>query len=116
VKDERPFISRERKIFVIDGKTYKEEKETSKKKSDHSSKVFFKEVDMHEYDKRIEKIVEYLLSAFNEKKFLKSLIEGIPLSEIEMIERRMAKKLKVKEKGGCYNLEIGDLEIPMHDE
>ena len=115
-KDGRPYIRRDRKVFIINGKTYKEEKETSKKKSDHSSKVFLKEVDMKEYDKRIEKIIDYLVSAFDEKKFLKSLLEGMPLSELDLIERRMAKKLKVKEKDGCYNLEIGDLEIPIHDE
>lgn len=114
-KDDRPYIRRDRKVFIINGKTYKEEKETSKKKSEHSSKVFLKEVDMKEHDKRIEKIIEYLLSGFDEKNFLKSMLDSMPINEIEMLERRMKKKVAVKEEEGCYGLSIGNFKLDIID-
>lgn len=115
MKDERPYIKRDRKIFVIGGKIYKEQKETSKKKSEHSSKVFLEEINLKEYDKRIDKIIAYLLSGFDEKKFLRSMLDSMPINEIEMLERRMKKKVTVKEEDGCYGLSIGNFKLDIID-
>jgi hypothetical protein len=113
--DKKVYINPEKKVFIIDGKTYKVEKETLKKKSDHASKEILVEVNMDDYNDRINKIIDYIASTFNERKFLASLLEGLPLSEIAKIERRMAKMEKVREKDGCYNLMIGDFELPINE-
>lgn len=109
----KSYYDPEKRIFHINGKTYVVEKQTSKKKSDHVSKEMIIEIDMKEFDKRVEKIIDYIETTFDKRKFLKSLLNTIELSAIEKIERRISKKAKVKEKDGCYNLMIGDFELPV---
>lgn len=110
------YFNPEEKTFVINGEIYKLQKQTTKKKSGgHASKEILVKIDKKEYDARIEAVIDYLQAAFDGRKFLKSYLENLPLSDIEMIERRMKKGVKVKEKGGCYNLEIGNMELNLSE-
>jgi len=106
-------INPEEKYHRIGKKIYKVSKETTKKKSEHLSKIILVEVDKKEYDKRISDIVEVISDYVNKDTILTDILRDLPLSEIEMIERRIQKKVKIKEKKGCLNLMIGDYELPI---
>jgi len=108
-------INPEEKYHVIDGKVYKISKQTVKKKSDHLSRVILVEVDKDEYDKRVTDIIDVIAPVLDVRDILRDILRDLPLNEIEKIERRILKKVEVKQKKGCVNLMIGDYELPISD-
>lgn len=108
-------INPEENYHQIDGKFYKISKQTVKKKSDHLSRVILVEVDKDEYDKRVESIVDSLAPVLDVRKVLKNILRDLPLNEIVKIERRLAKKVKIREKMGCLGLIIGNYELPISE-
>lgn len=114
-KKNKVYFDPENKTLVVEGKLFKVSKMTSKKKSIHGSRDYMVEIKKKEYNERLNKIIEYIRTAFDEKKFLKSLLDSLTISDIEKIERRMKKGAKVVEKKGCYNIMIGDFELPVSE-
>jgi hypothetical protein len=105
------------KRFVIDGKTYRLNRVTMLKgeNKEHFSKEIFVAVDENEYRKRVMKIAEFLSEHVHSKDLLFEAMLGAPMSSIEKMERRIAKRAKVKVIRGCYAVKVGDVEIQLVD-
>ena len=113
---EEVYFEPETKTLMVKGEKYAFKKTTFKKggeKKGHLSKEIYEKVDKKEHAKRIETIIDKLVDHVDKRKILKSTLESIPLADLEKIEWRLKKGVKIKEKGGCYNLMIGDYELPL---
>jgi hypothetical protein len=105
-----------KKRLIVDGKVYRFEKQTSRRgNKEHASKDVFVEVDEPRYLERVESVADYLASAVDQKKLMQEILNALPVSHFEQVERRVKKFMPVKVKDGCMYLEIGGVEIPLVD-
>ena len=116
MEKEEVYLDPGTKTLMVKGEKYAFKKTTYKKggeKKGHLSREIWEKVDEKEYAKRIETIIDKLVDHVDKRKILKSTLEGVSLVDLEKIELRLKKGVKIKEKGGCYNLMIGDYELPL---
>jgi hypothetical protein len=86
---------------------------TQRKNKGHISKLFFKKIDPVKHEERIEKIIDQLEAHINPRNVLRGILADASMQKLDMIERRLKKKAKIKEVQGCYGLMLGDMEIPI---
>ena len=103
------YIKVDNEYFVVQKSTIQ------RKNKGHLSKVIFKKVNPKDIEERIDKVIDVLVDTVDKRAVLRSALKDLPLNELEKIERRLKKKVKIKEVKGCYGLKIGDYELPIVD-
>ena len=83
----------------------------------HMKKIYFKEIDKSDYDKKIKEMAEYISSKINAEKMVIDAIKHLEADKLDSLFKKFKqkKKPKLREKDGCYNLVVGGLEIPVMD-
>jgi len=106
----------EERVLVKNGKKYRLIEEVVGKDG-HLKKVVFEEFNEKAYNKRIDKLTNYLIkeSKISIDDVIKNILLCIDVKTLEKLEKKMKKKVKVKVKKGCLGLKMGNADIPIID-
>ncbi len=97
----------EDRIITKDGKKYRLLKETLK--GGHIKEVIFEEFDEDALNEKMDRIVDYLVSAskIDTRMIIKDLLKQMRTEEINSLERQVKKEEPVVIVPGCLSLKIG---------
>lgn len=98
-----------KRLLEIDGVMYKESKMKLKKigHTTHVDKVFFKEINQKEYEKKAEMIKNKIKGKIPVNRVAEEVVKRLSIQEIDEIYNQVfKKKAKMRRQDGCLGIEI----------
>jgi phosphoribosylformylglycinamidine (FGAM) synthase PurS component len=103
-------------VIFKDGKQFRLKKIVDMKNG-HTKDVIFEEFDEKEFDRKIEKIADYIIAKtnLNIHDVLTEILKTIPTADIDDIKKKVDRKLHPSLYHGCLSVRIGKSEIQIVD-